>query len=149
MSAQDFLAFQQRIRTELLNPPECWVLLANTFGRAEDNDAVALFDTKELGDAYVEASKLPENWAAGVAPRVPSIDGFFRTYRPDSLLWDFNPLYQGMVYRVRLMDTLRGYDHLPINPEPPNRPVVEIVEELKARVAEQLLRDSAPKEAVG
>jgi len=149
VSVQEFLAFQDRIYAELLNPPECWFLLANTFGRAEANDVVALFDTEELCKAYVEASKLPEGWFADIAGGSPRLDGFFRSYRPDSLLWDYNPLYEGMVWPVRIRNILdRGHAGLPANPAPPSRPVAEIITELKARVAEQMLRDSNP-EGVG
>lgn len=132
MSAADFLAFQKRVYDELLNPPECWVLLASL--KSDRNEAVALFDTKEQVIAYAQASRLPEE-VRGIV-----IDGIVRTYRPDSCLWKYRPLVGAgdVAHRARMRDVLEGLSGLPVNPTL-SRPIEEIVEELRAGLAAEAL----------
>lgn len=135
MSVVDFLAFQKRIFDEVLAPPECWLLLANAAG-TEGNTVVALFDTRAQAETYLTVSTLPAH------------DTYYdshsrrRWYRPDSVLWNFNPMLGTPipVQQARTRDVFeRGYGHLPVNPAPPSRPIAEIIAELRAgAVAEAL-----------
>jgi hypothetical protein len=77
---------EDEIRT-LLNttPPLAWVIVANpVWGRAEDLNCIAVFDTRELAIAYEAASRLKQ-------PDMGPDGKIYRTYRSDSLLWDYNP----------------------------------------------------------
>lgn len=136
MSVADFLAFQKRIFDEVLAPPECWILLANEFSNKEGNEVVALFDTKEQAEAYLKASTLPDT-VRGIY-----VDNFKRSHRPDSVLWNFNPMLGALmpVQQAKTRDVFaRGYGHLPTNPAPPSRPIEEVIEELRASVVAEAL----------
>jgi hypothetical protein len=67
-------------------PVLCFAIIANpVWGRTEDTNLVAVFDTEEQARAYIAASKLEK----------PSVDAggkYVRAFRPDSLLWDYNPM---------------------------------------------------------
>ena len=64
--------------------PTAFVLCANpVWGSSETTNAIAIFDTFEALKAYVQASLLPEP--------VRTTDGIYRSFRPDSLLYDYNP----------------------------------------------------------
>lgn len=93
------------------------VLVANSvWGRAENVTAIAVFDSRQMAEAYELASRLP----AG-----RNEDDRWRTYRPDSLLWDYN---MGTYFRG-LGSNPKGMFHpalpwvdlssLPRNPPPP------------------------------
>lgn len=134
MSVADFIAFQKRIFDEVLAPPECWLLLANAPG-TEGNTVVALFDTQAQAETYLTVSMLPthDSYYSG---------GHRRWYRPDSVLWDCNPMLGTPmpVQQARTRDVFeRGYGHLPVNPAPPSRPIGEIIEELRAGVVAEAL----------
>ena len=69
--------------------PKAWLLQANpVWGSTETVNRIALFDTKEQAEAYLEASKLPE---ALTHDERTTKDGYHRSFRSDSLLWDYNP----------------------------------------------------------
>src|SRR3972149_1986325 len=88
MSVQELFDFQQYLLSWLKNP-SAWLLQANpVWGSTETVNRIAIFDTKEKAEEYVRASELnPE--ISTEDRRTP--EGFVRTYRPDSLLWDYNP----------------------------------------------------------
>lgn len=121
MSVAEFLARQAEVFSD---PPECWVIVANSVhGKAENFDIVAAFDTKELAETYVRTSLLPADWDN----ERRHVQERFRSFRPDSLLWNYNNdvwLHGAapesdllIVRRVRSL-TIR-LDDAPINPTPP------------------------------
>jgi hypothetical protein len=88
MSVQELFDFQVDVLRDWLRNPRAWLLRANpVWGSHETVNQIALFDTKEQAEAYVKASELPK-------PLNPddnrTDDGYWRTYRPDSLLFDYN-----------------------------------------------------------
>lgn len=71
---------------EFMNNPRAWILMANpVWGRMETINNIALFDTIEQAMNYEKACRLP-------AP-VSTPDGIMRSYRPDSLLYDYNTIF--------------------------------------------------------
>lgn len=87
MSVQELFDFQESLRDWVENP-RAWLLQANpVWASSETVNRIALFDTKEAVLAYIEASRLPK-----VADPKDNTtrDGYHRTFRPDSLLWDYN-----------------------------------------------------------
>jgi hypothetical protein len=116
MSVQELFDFQEHLKTWIENP-RAWVLLANpVWGSAETVNRIALFDTREQAEAYGRASELPK-------PAYPddhkTKDGYYRTFRPDSLLWDYNPTaYHGPM--IQPATPWLRYDGVVRNPVPPS-----------------------------
>lgn len=78
MSIQTLKTFHQQIAAVEDSGPHAWLIVANpVWGRCESENVIAIFDTKELAEAYVAASRLPE-------PIVTAEDKIRRTFRPDS-----------------------------------------------------------------
>ena len=112
----DVFATQETLMDFIRNP-RAWVLLANpVWGRTETRNMIALFDSKEAAQAYVDGSKLPEG-IPDEDRKTP--DGIFRSFRPDSLLWDYNPEFSGES-DIRPMLPWIGYDGLMSNPAAPS-----------------------------
>jgi hypothetical protein len=66
---------------------EVWAIVANgTWAHAEHEAIVALFDSEELAQAYLIASRLPPELRGRKEPN----DHIHRSFRKDSLLWEFN-----------------------------------------------------------
>jgi hypothetical protein len=110
---EQILDVQERFERE----PEAWCVVSNpVWGRSEDMNPVALFDTKELATAYIEASLLPEQVMVPDGQRTIT-----RSYRPDSVLWNYNHT-NGTV--VVVFPPLIGVPvSLPENPAPPSGPL--------------------------
>ena len=132
MSVEELFAFQEEVLIDWIRAPRAWLLQANpVWGSWETVNWIAIFDTKEQAEAYRNASKLPE-------PLKPednrTEDGYFRTYRPDSLLFDYNhdetrPMIVAAVPWLR-------YDEVQRNPAPPTGPAPA----LNNRTSEHLKR---------
>lgn len=92
MSIQQLRDNHRAVDDMELGAPFAWVIIANpVWGRFEDQNLIAIFDTKEQAEDYERASRLPAPINTG---------GIGRTYRPDSLLYDYNPGYDGMIKPV-------------------------------------------------
>jgi hypothetical protein len=90
MSVQELLDYQKGLLEWLMNP-KAWILQANpVWGRYETMNRIALFDTKDMARAYLEASLLPELGPDESREKYKTSDGYCRSFRPDSLLWDYN-----------------------------------------------------------
>ena len=101
--------------------PRAWVLRANpVWGRSETVNQIALFDTKEAAEEYLEKSKLPEDWTS---EQRATPDKYCRTFRPDSLLWDYNPDAFFDLPMVIGMIPWHIYENLEHNPAPPTGPI--------------------------
>lgn len=138
MSIEQLLEIQQVLERE----PLAFILVANSvWGRNEDAELVALFDTLEQAQAYEKACRLPEPIVQLIYRRVDTLTEIgverhdypmSRSYRPDSLLWDFNPPFdhgQGPTCGIYVPTFSRapvGFDYAgcPKNPEPPSGPIV-------------------------
>lgn len=122
MSVQELFDLQERLKT-WLEPPRAWVLLANpVWGSTETVNKIALFDTREQAEAYGRASELPK-------PANPddhkTKDSYYRTFRPDSLLWDYNPTaHDGHMIQPAI--PWFRYDGVIQNPVPPSGPVPDL-----------------------
>ena len=154
MSVDQLLKIQEVLKSE----PTAYVLVANSiWQRAEHYAIVAIFDTLEMVEAYEKAAQLPDTISEKV---IRSIDTYtetgkrveanmFRSYRPDSLLWDCNKPEQNgaaltcstygilMVSEARIGD---DYSHIPQNPEPPSGPIewpddIRLDDESKEKIA--------------
>ena len=134
MSVRAFLAVRQQIRELAKNPPECWGIAGASCYAIDDAQFVvlALFDTKELAEAYVAASELPELFV---------YDGRYRSFRPDSLLWDYRIVGSGIgPLTTSVADlSLAEIETLPVNPEPPTDPLEEALAPYKAEVVAEAL----------
>lgn len=117
MSIQQLFDFQQQVMQDWVQNPRAWLLQANpVWGRWETVNRIALFDTKEQAESYIEASRLPE---VDDPKKHTTKDGYVRTFRPDSLLWDYNiemtrPMVVGMVPWFDYFDVVNR------NPVPPS-----------------------------
>lgn len=99
--------------------PRAWLLRANpVWGSFETVNKIALFDTREAAEAYVETSKLPK---AEHPDAYKTDDGYWRTFRPDSLLWDYNEQAGGGPMVMPAVPWHR-YDDVHRNPAPPSGP---------------------------
>lgn len=135
MSVAEFLAARQQIRELAKNPPTCWGIAATSV-YASDEDmqfvVLALFDTKELTEAYVAASELPELFL---------YDGRYRSFRPDSLLWNYRIVADGIgPLTTSVADFSLEIDTLPVNPKPPTDPLEEVLAPYKAEVVAEALK---------
>ena len=142
MSVQAFLAVRQQIRELAKNPPACWGIAGASVYAAVPGDAdedasefvvLALFDTKELTEAYVAASRLPEPFR---------YDGRYQRFRPDSLLWNYRIVHDGIgTLTTSVADlSLSEIDTLPVNPAPPSAPLEEVLAPYKAELVAEALK---------
>lgn len=120
MSVGDLFEFQEKVLKDWIHHPRAWLLQANpVWGSWETINRIALFDTYEQAVEYVRASKLPEVENKEI---YKTKDGYYRTFRPDSLLWDYNePDSRSMV--IGAVPWLRWED-VNRNPPPPSGPIV-------------------------
>lgn len=118
MSVQELFNFQEVLKDWVRNP-RAWLLQANpVWGSTETVNRIALFDTKEQAEAYVKASELPKSEDPDANK---TDDGYWRTYRPDSLLFDYNPTAWDMSMIVPAIPW-RDYAGVERNPLPPAGP---------------------------
>ena len=124
MSVFEYLAQAQSIKSMIAALPECWLIIANgVYQRAEDYAIIAVFDTMAQAEAYVDASVLPPEYMGILVGR------YSRSFRPDSLLWNCNPLLYTRVptaSRYSIVHRLTGLENIssfPANPVPPVGPV--------------------------
>jgi len=123
MSVQEFFDFQQNVLLERLRSPMAWLLKANpVWGSYETVNRIALFDTLEQAEAYLQASKLPEPATPGSNT---TEDGYSRSFRPDSLLFDYND-EKGA--RPMIVPAILWHDYQGVlqNPIPPSGPAPDI-----------------------
>lgn len=116
MSVEELFEAQEELKT-WANPDtaRAWLLRANpVWGRCEDVNDVALFDTREQAKAYIEASQLPEEL------RGETEDGIYRSHRPDSLLYDYNIELHCAGPKVIPAVPWNLYEDVTRNPEPPS-----------------------------
>lgn len=120
MSVEDLFRFQEELKDWVRNP-RAWCIMANpVWGRTETVNRIALFDTKEAAEAYWKASLLPEVPDKSV---YKTDDGILRSFRPDSLLWDYNDhIYSGPSFMPAI--PWREYDGVQRNPAPPSGPIL-------------------------
>lgn len=131
MSVREYLTRQVQV---FENIPECWVIIANSVHvNAEAVTSVAVFDTRAQAEAYVRASLLPADWTADRK----LIQSRHRSFRPDSLLWEYNDTVWlaedthgrhynddseiSLVRRVR--NLLLNIQSCAVNPDPPSGPI--------------------------
>lgn len=139
MSVHELFDFQENVLTDWMRSPRAWVLVANpVWGSTETENRIALFDTKELAEAYIKASELPK---VANPDDNKTADGYWRTYRSDSLLFDYNPTaWRGPMVRPAIPwhDYNGDICTPPVqrNPSPPSGPAPA----LHNRTSEHLLR---------
>jgi hypothetical protein len=112
-----------------------WLMTANPVrGRMENQSPLAIFTEREKAIAYYEASKLPE---------VEVVDGFYLTFREDSLLrWyngrtigDWHPpavtygylvadpcIYDVQLWTQQVHDSMTITGPYPVDPDLPSSP---------------------------
>lgn len=118
MGLSEFFAFQEELKKKLLAEPMAWLLQANpVWGRSETVNRIALFDTKAAAERYLESSKLPALPKDADHEIYKTEDGYYRTFRPDSLLWDYNCDAGGMHMIVPAIPWL-VYEGVQQNPLP-------------------------------
>jgi len=120
VSVQELFDFQKNVLSMWATQPKAWILKANpVWGRWETMNQIAIFDTREKAEAYVAASALPGNLEP---EKRTTKDRYVRTFRPDSLLWDYN----SETTRPMIYPAFPWYDfsELRQNPEPPSGSVV-------------------------
>lgn len=120
MSVEELSRFQKETLADWCRNPRAWFIMANpVWGRSETVNRIAVFDTKEMAEAYLLASRLPES-------KDPEIyktnDGYYRSFRPDSLLWDYN--YYEFRQQVHPVLPWEPLNDLKVNPTPPSGPIV-------------------------
>lgn len=120
MSIQTLRTFHQQIKAVEDSGPHAFIIVANpVWGRCESENLIAIFDTKEMADAYMAASRLPEP--------VVTEDKIRRIFRPDSLLYDFNPHRGGFNDNdnqiVVPLNNATFFWQCTENPTPPSGPV--------------------------
>ena len=130
MSVAEHLARWKEIAELIRTCPPCWGIYANSVhARAESMTIVALFDTQEQAQAYIDASRIPGSRVA--------IQQRFRSFLPDSLLWDYNGIGPGDCDVISLTQNnpfARGLS--PINPPPPSGDLTRLRELIAERDAE-------------
>jgi hypothetical protein len=104
-----FAAAQAKLAQLARECPTCWVVVARPIKRGAEV-VVAAFDTEEMARTYVAAARAPE-------PRM--VDGFWRTFRFGTLLWDYNPNLSTELVRPLMSPTFNWPDGIPVNPLPP------------------------------
>lgn len=120
MSVEELLQFQNVTLKEWATHPRAWFIFANpVWGRYETVNRIALFDTKEAAEAYLRASALPPSEDPDL---YKTNDGYQRSFRPDSLLWDYN-LNEG---RGHISPALpwHHFEGVTANPTPPAGPIL-------------------------
>lgn len=124
MSVQELFDFQKGELLDWVRNPRAWVLRANpVWGRTETRNRIAIFDTHEMAKAYFEASKLPELGPGESHEKYKTNDGYYRSFRPDSLLWDYNPdEYGGPLFEPAF--PWFAYEGVTMNPTPPSGPIL-------------------------
>lgn len=128
----DLIARVEQIEAEYPDPLyKAWVLVANSvFGNAAEHTPIALFDSSADAERYSEQCRY-------VYPHHP-IDGYYRSFRPDSLLFDYNSntevIELGLEYAIRLQSL--HMRHLPHNPIAPTG---DFSQEFRAKIAAAVL----------
>jgi len=118
MSVQELHQFMEVLRDWVMNP-RAWLLQANpVWGSTETVNRIAIFDTKEGAEAYIEASKLQKT---DDPETNRTDDGYARTFRPDSLLWDYNPRAYEAPMVIPAVPWIY-YGEILENPPPPQGP---------------------------
>ena len=115
----------QSVLGDYQNNPRAWIIRANpVWGSAETVNSIAIFDTKEQAEAYWNQSLLPEDEKGNRHQKTP--DGIGRSFRPDSLLWDYNP--EAWIGVETISPLLPGCDTESVeeNPAPPTGDVPEM-----------------------
>jgi predicted phosphohydrolase len=105
MTIESFKQQQQMLQDMLNSGPQMWALYLNDMrsSKIEYTTLIAVFDTPELGQAYIDAQRLPDNKNISVTGE-DSYRGsewtWVHAYRPGPLWW-FNPPFsyadQGVV----------------------------------------------------
>ena len=118
MGLSEFFAFQEQLIKKLREEPMAWLLQANpVWGSWETCNRIALFDTKAAAERYIESSQLPK-LPEGADPEIyKTEDGYYRSFRPDSLLWNYN---MEIGERPMIVPAIpwREYDGIQQNPLP-------------------------------
>lgn len=122
MTIADVLAMRQQLEAFMANNTAVMLLANPVMSRYETRVPVAAFDNLGLLEAYLKSSALP---AIPNAHNVYRRDGVFRSWRPDSVLWDYNGgLSFQTVGRWNDLDVAPmcpwvNYGYIPFNPVPP------------------------------
>jgi hypothetical protein len=125
MGMHEFFEFQKVLLQQASNPL-AWLLRANpVWGRYEDVNRIALFDTKEAAERYLEAAVLPKLPEGADRDIYKTADGYWRSFRPDSLLWDYN-LEETDRQMIVPAIPWYSYDGIPWNPLPLLGPAPDI-----------------------
>ena len=135
MTVMDVLAMRQQLEA-FMQTNTAMVLFANpVYGRCETHYPIAAFDTIELMFEYLKAAALP---LVEDIERYRTTDGVVRSWRPDSLLWDYNGgsdflrMGESLFLHSELMVPWNRYTspeftfggpEIPYNPTPPSGPV--------------------------
>jgi hypothetical protein len=94
--------------------PVCYALVMNSiWQRAEHQAIVALFDTREMADAYEQACRLPDSESVQYGDR-----RMWLSYRDGTLLRECNRPYDSEPHII-VAPVDMDYRFTPINPEPP------------------------------
>lgn len=129
MSVQELFDDQDKLEEILRRHsqhPQAWAIRANpVWGSAETVNLIAIFDTEEAAQAYWDASLLPKNLKP---EECKTPDGIYRSFRPDSLLWDYNPHCFMGSEPVAPADPAFPYrpQGVQVNPAPPSGQIPEV-----------------------
>ena len=120
MSVEELFRFQEDVLRDWVARPRAWLIMANpVWGSTETVNRIAIFDTKEAAEAYWKAALLPEVKDKSV---YLTDDRILRSFRPDSLLWDYNDHTYSSPAVVPAIPW-RDYAGVTRNPSPPAGPI--------------------------
>lgn len=114
---ETIFAFRDGVEARYKASPEIWAIVCNPMhDKAEVVRCVAVFDTAAQANEYVRQSRLPV--------KVRTADGMIRTFRPDSLLFDYNHEHwdHGDLIVWPVVNAVFAWDCAE-NPAPPAGPV--------------------------
>ncbi len=128
MSVQEILDFHKTL-VDWIENPRAWLVQANpVWGSTETINRIAIFDTREGAEKYVDRSRLPEEMSP---EERRTKDGYTRSFRPDSLLWNYNP---DEYFSRMIVPAIPWHDYSSVtqNPEPPSGlcPSISALDEL-------------------
>lgn len=125
MSVASFIEHRRAVEVLFASVPECWVIAANSvFANFEHTAVVAAFDTQAAAWDYVRAAKLETpGFQEGDQATSQGDARIGRTFRRDSLLWNFNPHQGGTLEEASLVERITNprfcWDpHVAVNPPP-------------------------------